>query len=214
MNRLPSLVRQHLAALRGLLVFTVLCGIIYPAVMFGVAQAAFHQQANGSQVSYQGKVVGSSLLCQEFVNAKGNPLAQYFQPRPSAAVNATDKTDYGCDPGFSAASNLGPNNPTLVQLIKQRQKQYAALNHVKISSIPPDAVTASGSGLDPDVSPQNAYLQVNRVAAARHASPSAVRALVSRFVQGRTLGFLGEPRVDVLTLNIALDQQFPLASGH
>jgi K+-transporting ATPase ATPase C chain len=214
MNRLPSLVRQHLAALRGLLVFTVLCGIIYPAVMFGVAQAAFHQQANGSQVSYQGKVVGSSLLCQEFVNAKGNPLAQYFQPRPSAAVNATDKTDYGCDPGFSAASNLGPNNPTLVQLIKQRQKQYAALNHVKISSIPPDAVTASGSGLDPDVSPQNAYLQVNRVASARHASPSAVRALVSRFVQGRTLGFLGEPRVDVLTLNIALDQQFPLASGH
>jgi K+-transporting ATPase ATPase C chain len=213
MNRLPSLVRQHLAALRGLLVFTVLCGIIYPAVMFGVAQAAFHQQANGSQVSFQGKVVGSSLLCQEFVNAKGNPLAQYFQPRPSDAVNATDKTDYGCDPGFSAASNLGPNNPTLVQLIKQRQKQYAALNHVKISSIPADAVTASGSGLDPDISPQNADLQVNRVAAARHASPSAVRALVNRFVQGRTLGVLGEPRVDVLTLNIALDQQFPLRAG-
>jgi K+-transporting ATPase ATPase C chain len=214
MNRLPSLVRQHLAALRGLLVFTAVCGIIYPVVMFGVAQAAFHNQANGSQVSYQGKVVGSSLLCQEFVNAKGDPLAQYFQPRPSDAVNATVKTDYGCDPGFSAASNLGPDNPTLVQLIKQRQKAYAALNHVKISSIPADAVTASGSGLDPDISPQNAYLQVNRVAAARHASPSAVRALVSRIAAGRTLGFLGEPRVDVLTLNIALDQQFPLASGH
>jgi potassium-transporting ATPase KdpC subunit len=213
MNRLPSLVRQHIAALRGLLVFTVLCGIIYPVVMFGVAQAAFHQQANGSQVSFQGKVVGSSLLCQEFVNAKGDPLAQYFQPRPSNAVNATDKTDYGCDPGFSAASNLGPNNSTLVALIKQRQKQYAALNHVKISSIPPDAVTASGSGLDPDISPQNADLQVNRVAAARHASPSAVRALVSRIAAGRTLGFLGEPRVDVLTLNIALDQQFPLSAG-
>jgi K+-transporting ATPase ATPase C chain len=213
MNRLPSLVRQHLAALRGLLVFTVLCGIIYPVVMFGVAQAAFHNQANGSQVSFQGKVVGSSLLCQEFVNAKGDPLAQYFQPRPSNAVDATDKTDYGCDPGFSAASNLGPNNSTLVALIKQRQKQYAALNHVKISSIPPDAVTASGSGLDPDISPQNADLQVNRVAAARHASPSAVRALVSRIAAGRTLGFLGEPRVDVLTLNIALDQQFPLSAG-
>jgi K+-transporting ATPase ATPase C chain len=213
MNRLPSLVRQHLAALRGLLVFTVLCGIIYPMVMFGVAQAAFHNQANGSQVSFQGKVVGSSLLCQEFVNAKGDPLAQYFQPRPSNAVDATDKTDYGCDPGFSAASNLGPNNSTLVALIKQRQKQYAALNHVKISSIPPDAVTASGSGLDPDISPQNADLQVNRVAAARHASPSAVRALVSRIAAGRTLGFLGEPRVDVLTLNIALDQQFPLSAG-
>jgi potassium-transporting ATPase KdpC subunit len=213
MNRLPSLLRQHIAALRGLLVFTALCGIIYPVVMFGVAQAAFHNQANGSQVSYHGHVVGSSLLCQEFVNAKGDPLVQYFQPRPSDAVNPEVKTDYGCDPGFSAASNLGPNNPTLVQLIKQRQKAYAALNHVKISQIPPDAVTASGSGLDADISPQNAYLQVNRIAAARHASPSAVRALVSKFVQGRNLGFLGEPRVDVLTLNIALDQQFPLA-GH
>ncbi len=213
MNRLPSLVRQHLAALRGLLLFTVLTGVIYPVIMFGVAQGAFHNQANGSQVSFQGKVVGSSLLCQEFVNAKGNPLAQYFQPRPSNAVNAAVKTDYGCDPGFSAASNLGPNNPMLVQLIKQRQKQYAALNHVKISSIPADAVTASGSGLDPDISPQNADLQVNRVAAARHASPSAVRALVSRIAAGRTLGFLGEPRVDVLTLNIALDQQFPLRAG-
>ena len=213
MNRLPSLLRQHLAALRGLLVFTAVCGIIYPVVMFGVAQAAFHNQANGSQVSYHGHVVGSSLLCQEFVNAKGDPLVQYFQPRPSNAVNAEVKTDYGCDPGFSAASNLGPNNSTLVQLIKQRQKAYAALNHVKVSQIPPDAVTASGSGLDPDISPQNAYLQVNRVAAARHASPSAIRALVSKFVQGRNLGFLGEPRVDVLTLNIALNQQFPLA-GH
>jgi K+-transporting ATPase ATPase C chain len=213
MNRLPSLVRQHLAALRGLILFTAVCGVIYPLVIFGVAQAAFHNQANGSQVSYQGHVVGSSLLCQEFVNGKGDPLVQYFQPRPSDAVNAEVKTDYGCDPGFSAASNLGPNNSTQVQLVKQRQKAYAALNHVKISQIPPDAVTASGSGLDPDISPLNADLQVNRVAAARHASPSAVRALVNRFVQGRTLGFLGEPRVDVLTLNIALNQQFPLRAG-
>jgi potassium-transporting ATPase KdpC subunit len=213
MNRLPSLVRQHLAALRGLLFFTVALGIIYPVVMFGVGQLAFHHQVNGSLVSYHGRVVGTSLLCQEFVDAKGNPLPQYFQPRPSDAVNPTSKTDYGCDPLFSAASNLGPNNPALVTLIKQRQKAYAALNHVKISSIPPDAVTASGSGLDSNISPQNAYLQANRVAAARHASPAAVRALVSKFVQGRNLGFLGEPRVDVLTLNIALDQQFPLRAG-
>ena len=213
MNRLPSLVRQHLAALRGLLLFTVLLGLIYPVVMFGVGQAAFHDQANGSLVSYHGKVVGTSLLCQEFTGAKGSPLPQYFQPRPSDAVNAAVKTDGGCDPLFSAASNLGPNNPALIQLIRQRQKAYAALNHVKISQIPPDAVTASGSGLDSDISPQNAYLQANRVAAARRASPAAVRALVSTFVQGRNLGFLGEPRVDVLTLNIALDQQFPLRSG-
>jgi K+-transporting ATPase ATPase C chain len=127
-------------------------------------------------------------------------------------VDATLKTDYGCNPLFSAASNLGPNNPALVQQIKQRQRQIAKLDHVKISQIPPDAVTASGSGLDPAISPQNAYLQVDRVAAARHASPAAVRALVTSHIQGRTLGFLGEPRVDVLTLNIALDQKFP--AGH
>jgi potassium-transporting ATPase KdpC subunit len=212
MNRLPSWVRQHIAALRGLLIFTAICGIAYPLLMFGVAQVVFHNQANGSLVSYQGRTVGSSLLCQEFVDTKGNPLPQYFQPRPSNAVDATVKTDYGCNPLFSAASNLGPNNPALVQLIKQRQQQIAKLDHVKVSQIPPDAVTASGSGLDPGISPQNAYMQVDRVAAARHASPAAVRALVTSHIQGRTLGFLGEPQVDVLTLNIALDQKFP--AGH
>jgi len=209
MNRLPGWVRQHIVALRGLLVFTVICGIAYPVVMWGVAQVAFHNRANGSMVSYHGRVVGSSLLCQEFTDAKGNPLPQYFQPRPSYAVNAAVKTDYGCDPGFSAASNLGPNNPTLVQAIKTRQKQIAAFDHVKISQIPADAVTGSGSGLDPNISPQNAAIQVDRVAAARHVSPAAIRALVAEHTQGRTLGFLGEPRVNVLTLNIALDQQYP-----
>ena len=212
MNRLPGWLRQHLAALRGLLVFTAICGVIYPVVMWGVAQVAFHHQANGSLVSYSGRVVGSSLLCQEFVDAKGNPLPQYFQPRPSSAVDATVKTDYGCNPLFSAASNLGPSNPVLVQQIKQRQQQIARLDHVKVSQIPPDAVTASGSGLDPGISPQNAYMQVDRVAAARHASPAAVRALIASHIQGRTLGFLGEPQVDVLVLNIALDQKFPV--GH
>ena len=212
MNRLPGWVRQHLAGMRALLIFTVLCGIIYPVVMWGVAQVAFHNQANGSLVSYNGHMVGSSLLCQEFVDAKGNPLPQYFQPRPSAAVNPAVKTDYGCDPLFSAASNLGPNNQVLVQQIKQRQRQIAKLDHVKISQIPPDAVTASGSGLDPAISPQNAYMQVDRVAAARHASPADIRALVASHIQGRTLGFLGQPRVDVLALNIALDQKFPV--GH
>ena len=212
MNRLPGWVRQHLAGLRALLIFTVLCGIIYPVVMWGVAQVAFHHQANGSLVSYNGRVVGSSLLCQEFVDAKGNPLPQYFQPRPSSAVDATVKTDYGCNPLFSAASNLGPTNPDLVKLIKQRQQQIAKLDHVKVSQIPPDAVTASGSGLDPGISPQNAAIQVDRVAAARHVSPAAVSALVSQYTQGRTLGFLGEPQVNVLLLNIALDQKYPV--GH
>jgi K+-transporting ATPase ATPase C chain len=211
MNRLPSIVRQHIAALRGLLLFTVICGIIYPLVMFGVAQAAFHNHANGSLVSYNGHVVGSSLLCQEFVTAKGSPLPQYFQPRPSNAVNADDKHDYGCNPLFSAASNLGPTNPAQVQLIKQRQKQIAAFDHVKISQIPADAVTASGSGLDPGISPANAAIQVNRVAAARHTSPAAVRALVEKYTQGRVLGFLGELMVNVLLLNIALDQKYPVS---
>jgi K+-transporting ATPase ATPase C chain len=206
MNRLPVIVRQHIAALRTLLVFTVLCGLIYPFVMVGVSQLAFHKQANGSLVTYKGQTVGSSLLCQEFVDAKGNPLPQYFQPRPSAAVNSSDKTDYGCNPLFSAASNLGPTNPALVQLIAQRQKAIAALDHVSVSQIPPDAVTASGSGLDPGISPQNAAIQVDRVAAARHLPVAEVRALVARYTQGRTLGFLGEPRVNVLELNIALDQ--------
>ncbi len=205
-NRLPSLVRQHIAAFRALLVFTVLCGIIYPVVMFGVAQVAFHGQANGSLVSYQGQVVGSSLLCQEFTDAKGNPLPQYFQSRPSNAVNPTVKTDYGCDPGFSGASNLGPNNPTLTQDVKQRRAEIARFNGVSPASVPPDAVTSSGSGLDPDISPQHAYLQVNRVAKARGLSPAAVKALVTEYTQGRNISILGEPRVDVLTLNIALDK--------
>jgi K+-transporting ATPase ATPase C chain len=205
-NRLPALVRQHIAALRALLVFTVLCGIVYPVVMFGVAQVAFHNQANGSLVSYNGKVVGSGLLCQEFVDAKGNPLPQYFQPRPSNAANAASKTDYGCDAGFSGATNLGPNNPALLKTIEQRRAAVAQFNGVSPASVPPDAVTASGSGLDPDISPQYAYLQVNRVAKARHLSPSAVHALVAANVQGRPLGFLGEPTVDVLVLNIALDK--------
>jgi potassium-transporting ATPase KdpC subunit len=212
MNRLPGIVRQHIAGLRLLLVFTVLTGIIYPVFMWGVAQAAFNKQANGSLVSYNGHVVGSSLLCQEFVDAKGNPLPQYFQPRPSDAIpSPAPKGDYGCDPTYSAASNLGPNNPALVTLIKQRQQQIAKFDHVSIAQIPADAVTTSGSGLDPFISPANAAIQVNRVAAARHVSPAAVRALVAKYTQGRTIGFLGEPRVNVLLLNIALNQKYPVS---
>jgi|SRR5271170_306476 len=211
MNRLPGIVRQHIAGLRLLLVFTVLTGIIYPVFMWGIAQVAFNHQANGSMVSYHGRVVGSSLLCQEFVDAKGNPLPQYFQPRPSDAIpSPAPKGDYGCDPTYSSASNLGPNNSVLVNLIKQRQQQISAFDHVPVSEIPADAVTASGSGLDPDISPANAAIQVDRVAAARHVSPAAIQALVRQYTQGRVLGFLGEPRVDVLNLNIALDQKYPV----
>jgi len=211
MNRLPNIVRQHIAGLRLLLVFTVLTGIIYPVFMWGIAQVAFKNQANGSQVSFHGRVVGSSLLCQEFVDAKGNPLPQYFQPRPSDAIVSGAKNDYGCDPLYSSASNLGPNNPVLVKNIQTEQQQIAKFDHVKISQIPADAVTTSGSGLDPDISPQNADIQVDRIAAARHVSPAAIMALVKQYTQGRTLGFLGEPRVDVLNLNIALDEKYPVS---
>jgi K+-transporting ATPase ATPase C chain len=206
MNRLPSLLRQHIAAFRMLLAFTVLCGIIYPVVMWGVAQAAFKNQADGSLVTSNGKVVGSSLLCQEFVDAKGNPLPQDFQPRPSNADSSSVKNDYGCDPGFSGAANLGPNNSTLLTNVKALQQQIAAFDHVPVSAIPPDAVTSSGSGLDPDISPQYADIQVDRVAAARHLPVATVQALVSKYTQGRVIGFLGEPRVDVLNLNLALDE--------
>ena len=210
MNRLPSIVRQHLAALRMLLIFTVITGIIYPVVIWGIGQGAFHNQANGSMVSFHGRVVGSGLLCQEFTDSKGNPLPQYFQPRPSDAILAGAKDDFGCDPRYSAASNLGPTNPVEIKLVKQRQQQIAAFDHVQISQIPADAVTASGSGLDPDISPQNAAIQVDRVAAARHISRAAVQALVKKYSQGRDLGILGEPVVNVLKLNIALNEKYPV----
>jgi potassium-transporting ATPase KdpC subunit len=225
MNRLPSVVRQHLAALRMLLVFTVITGIVYPLAMVGLAQVAFPHQANGSLVSYKGRAVGSSLLCQEFVNAKGQPLPQYFQPRPSFAivgwalgthkngqyyVENTGPNNYGCNPLYSSASNLGNNNPAQIQFVKQRQAQIAAFDHVPVSKIPSDAVTASGSGLDPDITPANAAIQVDRVAAARHISPAQVEALVSQNTTGRSLGFLGQPVVNVLQLNLALDEKYPV----
>jgi K+-transporting ATPase ATPase C chain len=210
MNRLPSWLRQHLVGLRVLLVMTVITGIIYPLALVGFSQVALSGPANGSLVRFDNRVIGSSLLCQEFVDAKGNPLPQYFQPRPSSAVVSGVKTDYGCDPLFSSASNYGPNNPIYIALIKTRQKQISAFDHVPISKIPSDAVTASGSGLDPDISQGNAGIQVDRVAAARHVSPAQVQALVNQYTTGRTIGILGEPVVNVLLLNRALDEKYPV----
>lgn len=200
MSRLPAWIRQHLAALRALLVFTVVCGIAYPLVMVGLAQAALPHQANGSLVTYHGRVVGSSLLCQEFTTARGAPLPQYFQPRPS------DTAGHGCNPLASGGSNLATTSKILARTIEARRQQVARFNGVSPTSVPPDAVTASASGLDPDISPAYAYLQVDRVARARHLSPATVRALVTSHIQGRNLGFLGEPRVNVLVLNVALDK--------
>jgi potassium-transporting ATPase KdpC subunit len=213
MNRLPVLIRQHIAGFRFLLVFTVITGFVYPLVMLGIGQAAFHTKANGSLVSYNGHVVGSGLLCQEFVYPNGQPMPQYFQPRPSAAIpSPAPRDDYGCDPTYSSASNLGPTNPVEIQAIEQREKQISAFDHVPISEIPADAVTDSGSGLDPDITPANAYIQVDRIASARHLPVAEVRNLVTENITGRTLGFLGEPSVNVLTLNIKLDE-LPGQSG-
>ena len=210
MSRFPSVVRQLGAAVRGLLLFTVICGILYPLVVYGIGQAAFNKQANGSLVHFHGRVVGSSLLCQEFIDAKGNPLPQYFQPRPAASAKSATNQTGGCDPLLTEASNLGPNNPVLVQNIKQRKAQIARFDHVSVSAIPPDAATVSASGVDAYISPQYAAIQVNRVAAARHISPATVRALVANYTFGRPLGFLGEPGVNVTLLNIALDQHHPV----
>lgn len=197
---MASLLRQHLAGLRAVLVLTVVLGLGYPLLMTGVAQLVFNRQANGSLVSAGGVTVGSSLLGQSFLDPKGNPLPQWFQPRPSAA----GKTGY--DPMSSGASNLGPSSSTLVELIRTRRAQVAAFNGVPREAVPPDAVTASGSGLDPDISPQYAYLQVDRVARARGLDPAAVRRVVTLQIQRRSIGVLGDPRVDVLELNLALQR--------
>lgn len=199
-SHLGNALRQHLVALRALLVLTVIVGILYPLAITGVAQAVFHQQANGSMVKLNGTVVGSSLIGQNFTDAKGNPLPQYFQPRPSAAGKS------GYDPTSTSASNLGPNNPDLVKAINDRRAAIATFDGVPPDSVPADAVTASGSGLDPHISPAYAYEQVHRVAAARHLDPATVHAMVKDHVQGRVLGFLGESRVNVLQLNLALDR--------
>ncbi|MFE2425878.1 potassium-transporting ATPase subunit KdpC [Streptomyces sp. NPDC059373] len=203
-SSLSTVVRNHLAALRMLLVFTVITGIAYPLLITGVAQAAFSGQANGSLVKQNGKVVGSSLLGQNFNLPKKNPNdanevakpdPKWFQPRPSAG---------GYDPTVSGASNLGPNNPDLVKTVKERKAAVAAFDGVPASKVPADAVTASGSGLDPDISKAYAYEQVARVAKNRGLEQSAVNKLVAANTHSRALGFLGEQYVNVVELNLAL----------
>jgi potassium-transporting ATPase KdpC subunit len=253
--------RQLVASLVMLVVVTVAVGFGYPLVVTGLAQLFFHKQANGSLVYRSGKLVGSELLGQEFTDAKGNPLLQYFQPRPSDA-------GAGYDGSSSGASNLGPSNPLLVgfvagvntvglngqpsatnpfattadpacvpmspqgapvtspapgqkyartasggyvcdpNTIPERAIAYRQFNGMTPNaSVPVDAVTASGSGLDPDISVQNALDQAPRVARARQLPVQTVIALVHRYTQGRQWGFLGEPTVNVLELNLALDGQ-------
>lgn len=186
-------------ALRAMLVLTVVLGIGYPLTVTGIGQLALPWQANGSLVKLGDKAVGSALIGQSFTDADGKPLPEWFQPRPSAAGD-------GYDAAASGGSNLGPENPKLIAAIKERKAQVAEFNGVNPKDIPADALTASSSGLDPHISRAYALLQVARVATTRHLAEEEVRALVEAHIQNRDLGYLGEPTVNVLQLNIALDK--------
>ncbi|CAD6009457.1 potassium-transporting ATPase subunit KdpC [Agreia sp. COWG] len=198
--------RPYWVALRYMLVATAVLGIAYPVAVLGVGQLALPAQANGSPVTVDGQTVGSSLIGQSFADPSADAdaastgdaaLPEWFQSRPSAA---------NYDSSASVASNYGPENPDFIAAIEARKSAISKADGVDPASIPVDALTTSGSGLDPHISPDYAYEQVNRIADARGLAASDVTALVGRFVQGRDLGYLGEPTVNVLQLNVALSQ--------
>jgi K+-transporting ATPase ATPase C chain len=190
-----SLVQHLRSAVLMVVVLTVMLGIIYPLLMTGISQVVFPSQANGSLVrDSSGTVIGSAILAQNFTQP------QYFHPRPSAAGSD------GYDATNSGGSNLGPTNQKLIDAVKDRTDAYRDENSLAADApVPVDAVTTSASGLDPDISPANAVIQASRVAKARGLSEDQVRTLVNQNTEGRTLGILGEPRVNVLKLNLALD---------
>ncbi len=211
--------RQLLPALLMMVVFTVLCGFVFPLVITGVAQLGFTDKADGSLVTVDGKTVGSKLVGQTFTKAK------YFQGRPTAAGAAATGSD-ATDPDNpkqtvpndpkdlsqvnSSGSNLGPTNPDLIDAVKARVVQYRRQNRLGAGvKVPVDAVTSSASGLDPQISVANARIQARRVARVRDIPVSRVRKLVEQYTDGPTLGVLGEKGVNVLELNLALDRLSP-----
>jgi K+-transporting ATPase ATPase C chain len=190
---MKDLVAELRASIAATLLLAVLCCGIYPAVVWAVGQGLFSHKANGSLVKVDGKVAGSSLLAQGFTAPK------YFHPRPSAAGQ-------GYDAASSSGTNLGPTSKKLIEDVKQRVADYRTGNGLPPDArVPADAVTSSASGLDPHISVRNALLQAARVAKARGIGEKDVLAKVGAHTEGRTLGFLGEPRVNVLTLNLSLD---------
>lgn len=187
-------------AIRAMALLTAALGIGYTLVITGIGQLVLPAQANGSIVTTQdGDPVGSALIGQSFSDEEGNPLPEYFQPRPSAAGD-------GNDGGASSGSNYGPENEDLIAAITDRKTQVAEFNGVTESEVPADAVTASSSGLDPHISAAYAAIQIDRVAEARGIPAAEVRDLVEAHTQGPDLGYLGESRVNVLELNIALNE--------
>ncbi len=191
------MLRQLIPAFRLTLLFTVLTGLVYPAIVTGLCQLLFPDQANGSLVEKNGRIAGSRLIGQSFRRP------EYFHARPSAAGS-------GYDAAASSGSNLGPTSRKLFDRIKNAAEHFRAENPDFSGPIPADALTTSGSGLDPHVSPASAEAQVSRVSRARRTDPEKIKQLVAQSTAGRALGFLGEPGVNVLELNLALDERFPM----
>lgn len=181
-------------ALISILLFTVLTGLIYPLVVTGIAQLVFPGKANGSLLMKNGKAIGSELIGQPFSSSK------YFWSRPSAT------SPFAYNAGASSGSNYGPLNPSLLEATGKRLKELKALDSLNTNPVPVDLVTASGSGLDPHISIAAALYQVPRVARSRNVSEQQIRSLLDQYTEGRQLGILGEPRVNVLKLNLALDE--------
>ncbi|MFD0340870.1 potassium-transporting ATPase subunit C [Streptomyces sp. NPDC127117] len=215
-NSVGNTARLLWAGLRALLVLTVVCGVLYPLAVTGVAQGVFPHQANGSEISANGKVVGSELIGQRYdlPLKKGQETAapdlKWFQPRPSNGLGANSvNTQYKLI--LSGATNRSGDNKELIDWVRTAKaavvKDNSVPGHpVSPSDVPADAVTSSGSGLDPAISPEYAQLQVRRVAERNHLSVGQVEKLVEQHTDGRILGFVGEPRVNVLQLNIALGE--------
>lgn len=197
-TRIFSLIRPVLVSAA---LFTLVCGLAYPFLTTGVAQLVFPEQAAGSLIERNGKVVGSELIGQQFTGPR------YFHPRPSATVETGGDTPEPYNAAQSAGTNYGPTNEALISAVRDNVAEYRSENGLpEDAPVPVDAVTTSGSGLDPHISVANAELQAARVAGARDLQESEVRRLIGAHTEGRLLGFIGESGVNVLELNLALDE--------
>jgi K+-transporting ATPase ATPase C chain len=190
------MLRQLIPGFRIALVLTILTGVLYPGAVTGLCQLFFRQQANGNLIVNNGRIIGSNLIGQKFTKP------EYFHPRPSAAG------DDGYDASSSGGSNLGPTSRQLINRVQSDIEAFRKENPEYQGPIPADMVTASGSGLDPHISPASAYAQAFRVAKARRISADQVNHLIAQYIEPPSLGFLGDARVNVLQLNLALDQHF------